>query len=117
MNGMVFLTTCPPIYHLTFPWFPTGRIELLSELALFPAQAVQIVEDNKDHFDSQGNLNPTLVSELRYCAQPAKRVIDIFKENGREYEGENRSTIDVALLKGFWTPIGLVEKARVVAHG
>lgn len=92
------------------------KIELLSELALYPAHAVSIVESNKDRFDSQGNLNPALVSELRYCAQPVRRVIDIFKEAGFEYEGENRSMTDMVLLRGFWTPIGMVENARVTAR-
>lgn len=92
------------------------KIDLLSELALYPGYAVSIVEDNKNHFDSQGNLNAALVSELRYCAQPARRVLDIFKECGFAYDGENRSLIDMTLLKGFWTPIGMVEKAKMVAH-
>ncbi len=92
------------------------KIEMLSDLALYPAYAVSIVENNKDRFDSQGNLNPWLVSELRYCAQPVRRVLDIFKGVGLTYEGVNRSTVDMALLSGFWTPLGLVEHAQLIAQ-
>lgn len=90
--------------------------EMLLELALYPAQAVNMVEGYKDRFDSQGNLNPGLVSELRYCAQPAKKVLAIFKEFGLDYSGEARSSIDMTLLKGLWTPIGIVENATVAAR-
>jgi len=89
------------------------RIALLSEVALFPGFAVNFVEGNQHNFDSQGNLSTNLVREMVYAAQPAQKVVSLMEQKGVSYEGENRGKIDMLLLSGFWTPIGLVENAQV----
>lgn len=90
------------------------KSEALSALALYPGYARHFIESNRQNFDSQGNLNPELVAELRYAAQPAQRVTEILNERGFSYEGSSRTQVDVALLQGFWTPVGLAERARVI---
>ena len=90
--------------------------ELLSEVTLDPSFPLHFVEEHRYNFDSQGNLNPKLVSELRYCAQPVRKALDEFAKQGILYEGKGRSIIDATLLKGFWTPVGFVDNARLRAQ-
>lgn len=90
------------------------KSEALSALALYPGYARNFIESNRQNFDSQGNLNPQLVAELRYAAQPAQRVIDILQQRGFSYDGSSRTQVDIALLHGFWSPVGLVERTRVI---
>ncbi len=90
--------------------------ELLSEVTLDPSFPLHFVEEHRYNFDSQGNLNPKLVSELRYCAQPVRKTLDEFAKQGILYEGKGRSIIDATLLKGFWTPVGFVDNARLRAQ-
>ncbi|MFH1682216.1 MAG: hypothetical protein ABIA37_00315 [Candidatus Woesearchaeota archaeon] len=90
------------------------KIELLNEVTFDPTYPLHFVEQHRYSFDSRGNLNPGLVSELRYCAQPIQRALEEFAKQGITYE-EERSKIDMALLKGFWTPIGFVDNARLKA--
>lgn len=92
------------------------KIDLISELALDPKFPFNFVESNKYNFDSNGNLHPQLVSELRYCARPVQRALGEFAKQGFEYRGDARSKIDETLLKGFWTPIGFVDNARLKAQ-
>lgn len=89
--------------------------DLIMELALDPSGVAGFIENHKDRFDSQGNLYPNLVSKLIYCAQPVQRALKEFAKQGIAYEGEGRSKIDSTLLKGFWTPIGYVDNARLAA--
>jgi len=91
------------------------KIELLSEVTLEPTYPLHFVEQNRYGFDLQGNLNFQLVSELRYAAQPVQRALQDFERQGIRYDENGRSTIDETFLKGFWTPIGFVDNARVVA--
>lgn len=91
------------------------RIKLLSEIALDPQYPSGFVERHRNSFDTQGNLDYKIVSELRYCAQPVRRALDEFKRRGIFYEGKGRSAIDEAFLKGFWTPEGFVDNARLIA--
>lgn len=90
------------------------KTELLSDVTLSPSYPLGVVESNRYGYDSQGNLNPGLVGELIYAAQPVKRALAEFARQGITYEN-NRSRIDEALLKGFWTPIGFVDNARLKA--
>jgi len=90
--------------------------DLLCEVTLDPTYPLHFVESNRYNFDSQGNLNPQLVSELRYCAQPVQRALSEFAKQGIHYKGEGRSKIDATLLRGFWTPIGFVDNARLRAQ-
>lgn len=90
------------------------KTEDLSALALYPGHARHFIESNRQNFDSQGNLNPDLVAELRYAAQPAQRVLEILQQRGLSYERQSRTQIDIALLQGFWTPVGLAERGRVI---
>ena len=92
------------------------KINLLNEVTLDPTYPLHFVEQHRYSFDSQGNLNPQLVSELRYCAQPVQRALDEFAKQNIQYKGEGRSKIDATLLRGFWTPIGYVDNARLRAQ-
>jgi hypothetical protein len=92
------------------------KVDLLNEVTLDPTYPLHFVEQHRYSFDSQGNLNPQLVGELRYCAQPVQRALDEFAKQGVQYEGEGRSKIDATLLKGFWTPIGYVNNAKLKAQ-
>ena len=92
------------------------KIDLLNEVTLDPTYPLHFVEQHRYSFDSQGNLSPKLVSELRYAAQPVQRALKEFEKQGITYEGEGRSIIDATLLKGFWTPIGYVDNARLKAE-
>lgn len=90
------------------------KSEVLSAVALYPGHARHFIEGNRQNFDSLGNLNPELVAELRYAAQPVQRVMEILGKRGISYEGNGRTQVDIALLQGFWTPVGLVERAGVI---
>lgn len=92
------------------------KIRVLEPVALYPGSARSFVEGYRQSFDSQGNLNPSLVAELRYAAQPAHRALDALKRRGILYN-EQRTFVDTILLQGFWTPVGLVERAKVVQLG
>ena len=92
------------------------KVDLLCEVTLDPTQPLHFVEQHRYDFDSQGNLNPQLVSELRYAAQPVQRALEEFAKQGIKYDGDGRSKIDATLLKGFWTPIGYVDNARLRAQ-
>ena len=89
---------------------------MLSEVALNPTYPLYFVEQHRYNFDSQGNLNYQLVSELRYCARPVQRALEEFSKQGIKYEAEGRSKIDTTFLEGFWTPIGFVDNARLRAQ-
>ena len=91
------------------------RIARIEQVSLDPMQAKALVENNRYHYDSEGNLQASLVSELRYTARPVERALQEFKKAGILYEGSGRSHIDMILLTGFWTPQGFVENARVNA--
>lgn len=92
----------------------TTKSDILSSLALYPGYARSFIEGNRQNFDSQGNLNPGLIAELRYAAQPAQRVIEILDQRGFNYQGNGRTQVDIALLQGFWSSVGLVERAKVI---
>lgn len=92
------------------------RIQLLSDVTLDPTYPLNMVEQSRYNYDSQGNLNPQHVGELRYVAQPVTRALEEFAKQGITYEGQGRSIIDQTLLKGLWTPIGFVDNAKLVAN-
>ncbi len=92
------------------------KSEAISEVSVNPSYGFQVVQQNANNFDYSGNLNPALVAELRYCAQPVQRALAEFAARGIEYEGKGRSRIDSVLLLGHWTPIGYVEHARIMAR-
>lgn len=87
------------------------RISLISEVTFNQGYAVNIVEKHQNDFDSQGNLSFKLAYELVYSAQPVQKVIDKMQQKGVLYDENGREKIDILLLTGFWTPIGLVENA------
>ncbi|MFH1072856.1 MAG: hypothetical protein V1743_05495 [Nanoarchaeota archaeon] len=92
------------------------KFEILQDVALDPTHTLHALENlSKDKFDSQGNLDFNLVSELRYCAQPVHRALDEFAKQGVTYDKTGRDKIDATLLKGFWTPTGFVDHARIAA--
>jgi hypothetical protein len=91
------------------------KIRLLTDVTLYPSFPTGFVERHRHSFDSQGNLDFSLVSELRYCAQPVQRSLREFGMQGITYEDEGRSLIDETFLTGFWTPQGFVDNARIQA--
>jgi hypothetical protein len=91
------------------------RKEILKDVTLDPSWPTRFVEDGVKQVDSKGNLQIGLVGELRYCARPIERAIAEFDKKGIKYEGEGRSFTDLTLLKGFWTPTGFVQNARLRA--
>lgn len=93
------------------------KIDLLSKVSLDPNTAIHIVESNRYNYDSEGNLNPEFVSELRYCAQPVKRALEEFTKRNIQYDAVGRNIIDATLLRGFWTPGSYVHHARLAAEG
>ena len=94
----------------------TRKTQIINDLAIDPHYASNFVQNHRLDFDSEGNLPSGLVSELRYCARPVSRAIEEFSKRGIEYIGDGRNTIDSTLLSGFWTPIGFVDNARLVAE-
>jgi len=78
--------------------------------------AVWVQKHRYESFDSEGNLNPDLVGELRYCAQPVDRALEEFSRRGINYDEKGRNTIDSTFLKGLWTPIGFVNNAKLKAQ-
>lgn len=91
------------------------KLQLINEVALSPQYARWFIDENRFKFDHEGNLDPSLVHELRYSAQPVARSLDIFNANGIIYEGDERSKIDFVFLTGFWTPVGFVQNAKLAA--
>lgn len=89
--------------------------EIIGEYALYPGYATNIVEGNLYNFDSEGNLTSGLVRELMYCSQPVTRVLEEMAKKGVCYDTKGRGRIDDLILRGFWSPIGLVENARVTS--
>ncbi|MFA5856747.1 MAG: hypothetical protein WC867_05285 [Candidatus Pacearchaeota archaeon] len=93
------------------------KAQKLYEVALDKTGIKSWINKHLSNYDSEGNLNYQLVGELRYCARPVERALEIFNQNGFSYNNpEDRSLIDATVLKGFWTPIGLVDNARLVAE-
>lgn len=92
------------------------KMRLLNEVAIDPSYGFNAVENSGGSFDKYWNLNARAVAELRYCAQPVQRALEEFASRGIFYEGEGRKKIDGTLLKGFWTPIGFVDNARLKAE-
>jgi hypothetical protein len=88
----------------------------ISEVCLNGTNISGWVERYRDQFDSEGNLNPGLVSELIYCAQPVERALDEFRRRGIHYaDQKGRNLIDSTFLTGLWTPRGFVDNARLRA--
>ena len=87
------------------------KIELLTDVALTPSFPQCFVENHLRKFDSQGNLDYKMASEIRYAAQPVKRVLSEFSNHGMNY-AENRGLIDRTLLEGLWSPEGMMENAK-----
>ncbi|MDP3027626.1 MAG: hypothetical protein Q8N63_08020 [Nanoarchaeota archaeon] len=92
------------------------RIEFLDELSLNKGYARDFVLKNKYNIDEEGNLASGLVAELRYCTDPVSKARKEFSSRGINYRGDGRGIIDTTLLTGFWTPKGLVQRARFVAR-
>lgn len=91
------------------------KIAAIKRLSVDKGFAIRNFEKYNPYCDSQGNPMPSILAELRYCADPVGRVLKIFGDNGIDYEGDGRNIIDQTLLTGFWTPIGLEQWARLVA--
>ena len=92
------------------------KADILYEVAIDKGGVQWWIQQNRYNFDSEGNLNPELVRELRYCARPVQRALDEFSKRGINYDEKGRSLIDSTFLKGFWTPIGFVDNARLRAE-
>ena len=44
-----------------------------------------------------------------------ERELEEFAKQGKPYDSVGRSEIDFVLLNGFWTPVGYVQNAKVLA--
>ena len=88
--------------------------EILREVALNPSDATAFVEHHRHFYDIDGNLFKSELDELRYAAQPVAHVIDMLHAQDIEYDGPERAKIDELFLQGFWTPTGLIQKAKLV---
>ena len=100
----------------TDPKVCAEKVRILNEVALDQSSPFHFVEKNRNSFDSEGNLDPCVVKELVYCAQPIQRALEVFASQGVSYEGEARSKVDDTFLRGFWTPVGFVDNARLRAE-
>lgn len=90
------------------------KAQLLSEVSLVPWYPSSILgQYNDSAFDYEGNLNARAVGELRYCAKPVQRALVELQQRSIEYASEKRSEIDSLFLRGFWTPIGFVQNAKI----
>ncbi len=92
------------------------RIDLIDGVSLDPRFARNFVEGKRYSYDSEGNLDAALVSELRYAADPLTRARTEFERCGKAYLGKDRNVMDLTFLSGFWTPEGFVENARIKAQ-
>ncbi len=54
------------------------KIALISQYSIDPRYGFSFVQNQRHNFDSYGNLSPSLVGELRYCAQPVQRALAEF---------------------------------------
>ncbi len=88
----------------------------IEEVEISKKYSTDVIESNKYNFDSEGNLNAGLVSELIYAAQPVSRALKEFEKKGIYYNGNGRNIIDRTFLEGFWTPTGFVDNARLKAR-
>lgn len=92
------------------------KTEILHEIAIDKSSVAGWVQKCRyESFDSEGNLSPSLVAELRYCAQPVDRALEEFRKRGINYDERGRNTIDATFLSGLWTPMGFVDNARLRA--
>ena len=89
------------------------KIGLVEEVAIFPRYARSMIDNYAYSYDSAGNLKEDVTGELRYIVQPVERALKILEAKGKTPLND-RSTIDLTLLTGFWTPEGLVEIASLV---
>lgn len=92
------------------------KAEILSDVAIDKSRIRNWVEKHRYKFDSEGNLDSEIIGELRYCARPVQRALEEFTNRGLNYDEKSRSIIDLTFLKGFWTPIGFVDNARIIAE-
>ena len=92
------------------------KADMMYEVAIDKRGVQSLIQQNRYNFDSEGNLNPQLVGELRYCARPVYRALEEFARKGVNYDEQGRNTIDATFLRGLWTPIGFVDNARLRAE-
>jgi len=92
-----------------------NKIEIINQVAIDKGGLANWMQQKRYSFDSEGNLEAGLVSELRYCANPVTRAIEEFKRCGINYVGDGRTLMDTTMLRGLWTPIGFVDNARLQA--
>jgi hypothetical protein len=90
--------------------------EIISDVAIDNSGVQRWIQNNRYNFDSEGNLDPQLVGELRYCARPVERALKEFAKRGISYDESGRNIIDQTFLRGLWTPVGFVDNARLRAE-
>ncbi len=92
------------------------KADMLYEVAIDRIGVQGWIQSNRYNFDSEGNLDPRLVGELRYCARPVERGLEEFSRIGINYDKKGRSLIDSTFLNGLWTPIGFVDNSKLRAE-
>lgn len=91
------------------------RKKMIDEVALMDRFSTNVIQSNYSNYDFEGNLNSHIIAELRYCARPVERSLELLNTMGITYE-KDRNFIDSVFLKGFWTPIGFVDNVRLHAE-
>jgi hypothetical protein len=92
------------------------KAEILKGICLPNDAPYYFLERRRKSFDSRGNLDRSLVSELVYCARPVDRAMREFNNKGINYSRDERDLIDKTFLEGYWTPIGFVDNSRIIAE-
>lgn len=94
------------------------KVDCVATKAINPYHVAAFMDSqSRTGIDSHGNLNFDLAFELRYSAKPVRDTLNTFGQQGMPYHGDSRSTIDLTLLTGYWTPEGLRQHADLVARG
>lgn len=92
------------------------KIDLISNVALNPSVARNYVEGNRYKYDLDGNLSTEITSELRYSSKAARKALEAFERRGFDYSNrEDRSSIDLTFLTGYFTPTGFIKRAELVS--
>lgn len=94
------------------------KVDLIKQHSINLGYARNMVENYRNEYDSEGNLDAKHTKELRYASSAVQTGLESFKQQGVSYNThEGRSQIDMTFLTGFYTPIGFVQKASLTAEG
>lgn len=82
------------------------QLARISRYSLDLSWPAGFINDCTNDWDkTTGRLSPRLVAELRYCANPVRRILT-------EVAPEKLGQAEELILTGFWTPVGLEQWVR-----